>query len=285
MQRSTFTSTLAAGAMLAALAACSGDSTSPKQVVPDATATADIAATEGADMAADVDVLNANEVVAGVGLSVVRPTDAAPASASATPLAAIACPFNGNTGRHVCGSATSGTLTISRSFAFLDGNGQPMQNYDSLLTAAINFQFTLDGSFSGPNFSAQTHKTRNATVSGLLGKETSRTWNGLGTKSDTASHTGDLNTRTYVGSASDSVKDVVVTLPRSSNPYPASGRFIRNYSATVTVTGATPGSRSITRRLEVNFNGTNIVPIVIGVGAGAKTCSLNLDTRTVSGCA
>jgi len=116
---------------------------------------------------------------------------------------------------------------------------------------------------------------RTLTVTGLAGKETSRTWNGTGTRTDGGYRNGTDATRTYHVTDNVTVANVVVNLPRSSNPWPVSGTITRNISGTGSVvkSGVTK-SFAITKTVTITFNGTQTATVTVD----AVTYTLDLST-------
>ncbi|MFL5582998.1 MAG: hypothetical protein ACJ8AO_21740 [Gemmatimonadaceae bacterium] len=229
-------------AALATLAACADSPTEPSaQIATDAVVAADLAAAEGEAVAADLG-------------DFVDPS-------------------------------FSASRTVARTVTYFDAAGAEMPAYDASLTASVRFDTHVDGARSGtgPNggtFTTAVHRERSRTVTGLAGAETQRTWNGTGAANDTTTHVGALNTRVYTKAVRDTATDVVVLLPRASNPYPASGQVVHHVTGKVTVTGARSETRTFERRVVVTFNGTAAVPVTVG----SASCTLHLDTRSVDGC-
>lgn len=257
---------------VAALAACS-DSTAPDAAARDATVTADMAVSSGEAVANDLGLLgSAERDLLGAGAD-------APRSASLDVNRIPSGCTQQQNGSYTCTAGSSGTVTWSRTFTFYDASGAVMAGYDPALTASINFQSTVTGTASRPGHSAQFSHSRNVTLSGLAGEETSRTWNGVGEGTRSETWTGERGTRTYSIASKDTVTDVVVNLPRSANPYPASGTIVRRVEGTASFSGENgEGTRSFERRVQVTFNGTATVPLQIN----DRSCTLNLDTRQVS---
>ncbi len=99
------------------------------------------------------------------------------------------------------------------------------------------------------------------TVSGLLGPETSRTWNGTGSGEVSRSqHSDEHGDRSYDMSSSVVIADVVRNLPRDLNPWPMSGTITR--SVTVTITTA-DGVVTRERTAVLTFNGTQFVILLV----------------------
>jgi hypothetical protein len=262
MNRNRFTHL---GLIAAALAftACS-DSTNPSvSVVTDAQINADVAAASGEAIATDVSELIANENFAGL-----------PAASS---------PF-----------ASPEALTVNRTRTCY-GGGLVQAACNATTTDSIQFTVTIDGSFSRSNTTPQgtesmsvaLHRARALTISGLGGTETSRTHNGAGSGSDTTTFSGTTDStsrsRTMTAAGTDSVQMVVFNLPRNTNPWPVSGKIVRNVSGKVTVVGGPhPGERTFTRRIEVTFPADAQGNVTIHVND--KTCTLNLVTHAVANC-
>jgi hypothetical protein len=118
------------------------------------------------------------------------------------------------------------------------------------------------------------------TVSGLLGAETTRRWDGYGASADTNTHHDAISTRRYAGRSSDSLKAVVYPQPRTHGSFPLSGSTIRVVNFTVTSTGRGIETRSVDRRVVTTYNGTADARIQ----SGTVTCTLHLDTHKVDGC-
>lgn len=240
------------GVAAVAFAACD-DATQPS-VLSDASLERDLAASSGDAIATEVLNLLGNEVFSGLpgapsfGLFGLNPPD----------------------------------LTVSRTRTCYDAQGNVQSQCDQLTTASMRIQVTIGGTRIGDRFTAAVHRSRDLTISGLLGQETSRTHDGVGTSNDTVTFTGDSLTRLAAESAVDSVIAVVFNLPRATNPWPVSGRIVRVVNATITVTGVRNETRTISRRIEVIFppDAQGNVPIRVG----EKTCTLNLVTRRVTNC-
>jgi hypothetical protein len=160
--------------------------------------------------------------------------------------------------RFDCTRETPPGLTITRTCTFTSVNGTAQTGYDPLTTASISMSVHVSGSIDRGNLSATIERTRQLTVSGLGGQETSMTWNGTGSGTSTRVRTAsDGGTRSYEMSANTTITNVVIPVPRSDNSWPTSGTIHR----TVTVTkGDGP---SVTRDVTITFNGTSTVTITV----------------------
>jgi hypothetical protein len=246
-----FPSMLAAAALV--LVACS-ESTSPAAVTDELIAD-DVAATSGSAIALDVQHMIGNESGGGF------PSPVGPA-----------------------GSPPD--VTVSRSRTCYDASDAVQAACDAQTTAKVVIHMQVDGTVSdttrdGGTFSGAIHRVRDETITGLLGTETSRTHNAVGTSDDTTSFSGSRGTRDATESSVDSVVNVVFNLPHSSNPWPISGQIIRNVEGSAEMTGANDTvTRTYTRRVVVTFNGTATVTIQVN----DRSCTLNLATRRVTNC-
>ena len=224
-------------------------------------------------MAADLSSLTNSAGMVGGNFSVQAETPRG-ASNDLFSSSSAACVYG--TGRWTCPPVMEDGLTITRSYAFFDAAGQPMKVRSDLTTASINFQLSVNGSVShDTTFSGAVHRTRNVTVSGLVGAETTRRWDGFGASADTNTHRSALTTRTYAGTSLDSLRAVVYPQPRTPGSYPLSGSMVRVVKYMVTSTGRGTERRSVDRRVVVTYNGTATAQ----VQSGSVTCTLHLDTR------
>lgn len=255
-------------AALFALAACGDDPVSADDRAAELV-TADVAASAGEAIANDVLLLVSAEHDAMGGMPMSPGAD--------TPNPPERCTRRQD-GAFECSDRAQGSMSWTHTFWFYDG--ETLQDgYDALTTDSIVTLTTVTGSHSRGGYSAQFSHERNATLSGLDGEETQRTWNGAGSTQRAESFTGPRGTRQYQMASQDSVKNVVVALPRETNPYPVSGQIVHRVQANGSFSGAAgDGSRSFSRRVQVTFNGTAIVPLLVN----DVECELNLEARTVT---
>lgn len=264
--------------------ACNSDRAAapPDTVLTDRQVSRDIAVSEGDAAANELASISSYSNLAGVNFSVA--TDASrgegmkPNSDIAFSVSS-ACTYAA--GRWSCAPVTENGLTVVRSYAFYDAAGQPMKVKDDLTTASINFISSVNGTVSRDStFSGVVHRNSNATVSGLLGKETTRRWDSYGFSADTNTHRSTSSTRTYAGTSADTVKAVVYPQPRTATSYPLSGTMVRATKYRVTSTGRSTEQRSVERRVVITYNGTAEARLE----SGGTVCTLHLDTHRVDGC-
>jgi hypothetical protein len=190
-------------------------------------------------------------------------------------------------------------VSVTRTRTCFDANGVQQQACDPATTASMLLTMAMNGSFTrvadGPrgtdSMTAQLHRTRTLTISGLLGTETSRTHDGVGTADDTTRfkgvHQNVTIERLVEEAAVDSVQAVVFNLPHAANPFPVSGTIVRRVAGDITLTvNDSTATRTFSRRIEVTFpaDGQGNVTMTVTVNGTTKTCLLNLVTRRVTGC-
>lgn len=226
--------------------------------------------TAGSAVVNDLDVIGSAEStigfqfspagISGVSMSVSRSGELMAGFAPAS-----GCTLNAATGRFDCPPVTNNGLTLTRSFAFYNAAGQSLSKWNDTTVASVNLTTTESGVRANTTGADTISGSRNMTVSGLAGHNTTRTWNGTGSRSVGGYYTDSAASRTYDHSENATFTNVLVTLPRSANPYPTSGSISRQVNAAGTVTkGGKSRSFSASRTVTVTFNGTEFVPMTIG---------------------
>ncbi len=168
-----------------------------------------------------------------------------------------------------------GDLSFTREVTFLDEFGDEQDAFDPQTTASINMVVSMEGDRTRGPMSVSVNRQRNVTVSGLLGDETERTSNGTGSASVNRTHHSDENgDRVYDMSASTTITNVVIAVPRQGT-WPLSGTIAREI--TVEVVRGLEDTRTRTRSVTVEFNGTQFVSITID----GETFTLDLATREI----
>ena len=185
------------------------------------------------------------------------------------------CSFNATTQRLECPEVTrGGTVTIRRSYMFWDANNVVQDHYDALLTAKANIKTHLEGERSGEHWSASVVRDRDLTVTGLLGTETQRTWNGTGSSSATHSrHNDSGEERSYHISCTLTITDVVVPVPHDDERFPLSGTI--THHCVITFEGGRRDGQTVERTATVTFNGTQTATVTVG----DRSFAIDLKTR------
>lgn len=222
----------------------------------------------------DVEVLYASDnMLAASGPLVFRAPQGLSANASWT--FGDDCAYNETEGRHICPVISAGGLTLNRDYAFFTDGGAPMATFSDVNTASANFHIAVSGVHVADAGADTVERDRSMTVSGLGGQETSRTWNGTGTRNDGGYRTdGDVK-RSYHVDDDVTLTNVVVSLPRAEHRWPMSGTITRHLTGSGAVTrGDAERTFSISRTATITFNGTQFVPLTVG----GVTYTLDLAT-------
>lgn len=171
------------------------------------------------------------------------------------------------------GMGIGGSLSGTRDVTFYDADGNAQDAYDPLTTASIHFVVQVSGDVSRGTWSANIDRTRDMTVSGLAGQETTRTFNGTGTETVSRSRTDSTGTAsTFDMTGSFSIDNLVVPVPGSDPRWPLSGTITRNM--TVTVVNGPTGDRTNTVTAVITFDGTSTATAVIN----GETMQIDLTT-------
>lgn len=255
-------------ALVAVVAACA-DSTAPTAALSDAVVTRD-----AANDAADATVQDIGEMLGGEALAGLPM-----ASAPAQGIGGGGCSFSAAAGRFVCPTITNQDgLTLDRSYAVYAG-GAVQSSYSATATDSINYETSLSGTLSRDGRTAWLNTMRTMTVSGLAGAETQRTWNGVGTRSDSAHIVNDGVARRTRLHSIDRISSVVYALPHSANPFPLSGTITHDITlTTVADNGSGRKGRTSSRHVEVTFNGTQTASVLVG----QTPCTLDLVSRKLT---
>ena len=243
------------------LLAC--DSTSPKnQLTSDATITADVAASSGDAIATTLEVMSLNDGASGLSTTA---------------------------------ETSSPALSYDRTRTCWDANGAVVAGCSPLASVRkIATRVVANGSRSGSStteggrtvtWSGASHWVMNDTVTRNFNgtTEVSRLHSDLTTGHDTLTFLSDNVSRFAAHTTIDSVKAILFNLPRSQNPYPASGSIVRVDSVHVTAQSDTRSEeRQVVRVVTVTFPPDAQGNVVLQVND--KTCNLNLVTHAVTNC-
>jgi hypothetical protein len=246
--------------LLGGITACANDATAPSTDEVDATA----------------DALAMAEVLGLPGTNADRETGSAPIGTTRQ-----LCRYDEAEGRWVCPPIIRDGLTFRRSFAYVDGDGDPMRRYDPLLTAATKTWNAVFGTLQRDNATVRIRSAGELTVSGLLGEETTHILDGREIGRRESELVTDQGTATSLVEFANRTVAVVIPVVRrddrsvANRRWPLSGQMIREHAATLTRNGETNTERW---RETTTFNGTAIVPVEIVSSRGARSCLLNLET-------
>ena len=276
-------SRLAVAALLLTVGAvaCTTDLTAPPSL-DDTQIDADIAATSGDAVASQITSFNDNVAAAG-SFSMIAPSfNVGVGNGSKPSMDGISPTCSYASGRYSCSATTERGLTVTRSFAFYNGQGQTVQNWDPAVVESVNFQAQVDGDFSKDFvWNVSIHRTANLTVSGLISHAPQRLWNGTGSGNDAISHVGLDGIRSLSGTSSVTVTNVLMPGKDAASQIPLSGSIGIDVQYTASLQGATGSvNKEVTRHVAVTFDGTNSPALQIG----SLHCLLHLDTHSVDSC-
>ena len=163
------------------------------------------------------------------------------------------------------GSAPNRTVT------YYDAAGKTQDKYDSLTTASMRIKSVMDHTSTRTGFSATIHRESDMTVSGLAGRETTRTWNGTSSgKVTESSQTTAGGTRSYTMTESETTSKVVRGVDPKTQPWPLSGTI--THKVTVVSKGGPKGDVNTDVTTVTTFNGTQHPTVT--VNGVAKTVDL-----------
>ena len=254
---------------LLASVACSDDPTGPGA---DSDVAFDVATVAADATAEDVDIMAGMDGEIGFLTGPVALLDAGPIRPGVA-----GCNFVG--GRFVCPRGHHAELSVERIVTFRDAAGATQAAYDALTTASIDIDVTISGDIDRGPWDASIERSRELTITGLAGTETTRTVNGSGTESVSRSRhaTGqgeNSTTRSYTLDGTVEIEDVIVPVRGEGvAPWPLSGTVTRVFTVTPTGTG---GGTPVTKTIVVTFNGTANVTATVN---GTESFTLNLAAR------
>lgn len=233
--------------LAAFLAACSDDPTGPDDPAT-RTINLDVAQAAADAAAEDVDILAGMSGEVGTisfGAALVAPPDG--------PGNTNGCGFGG--GRFTCPPNSANGLTITRTMAFFDGDGEAQDHYDSETTAVIDVEVALEGGATRGPWTVELSRARQVTWTGLEGTETTRTANGEGSEEFTrerAAGNGNEPARFYHLEGDFTYDDVVIPVRAPGvNPWPLSGTITRTWLVIHN------DDDPITRTVIIEFDGTD----------------------------
>lgn len=185
------------------------------------------------------------------------------------------CGYDAASGRVSCDPVTRNGLTIARSAAYADANGQTQESFDSLTTNTVNVRVDVSGTRVRRDGDTTTvQHTSDRTVTGLASGSTQRTVNGTSAGSETTVGSDSVGTFNAVRTIGDTIQGVVVPVDSSGAGYPTAGTIIRSMTVSATYAGQVPSTSS--RREVVTFDGSSTASVEITEDGETRSCSLAL---------
>lgn len=277
MQRHIVTCALGAAVLAISLAACSGDSaTGPGLGITDNEINQGIASDAGDAVATSVDLMTAEDAAEGAASLTLAPgVDAA---------VTVTCTGPDAGGWFTCDKTTWRGLSLVRQVRYWDGTSYGL-GFDPGTTDSVNHRLTLTGSFHPVWSPLRTIYVDRADTSTMIvnraGSPVQHIWNRVGARQDSSTYVTANVRRAFHYTAFDTATAVTFDMPRSQYPWPMSGTVVHDVTVVFDASSDTKSySKTIVRRVEVTFNGTENVTLQVG----ALTCSLDLGTHAVTGC-
>lgn len=167
------------------------------------------------------------------------------------------CPQD-ESGAYVCSHEGFGGLQGTTRITFLDESGSTQDAYDEALTASVHIESEMEGTFDRGRFTGSMSRSRDLVVTGLLGEETTRIWNGTTAGSSSRTHTsGELAGEEISTTSSSTIEDLTLPLPENeTGPFPLSGVITTEMSATG---GPHAGDHTVV----ITFDGTQFATLTV----------------------
>jgi hypothetical protein len=170
-------------------------------------------------------------------------------------------------------------FTYTREVTFIDGNGDPMDEFVAGSTESIHYVMSVEGELAREWFTASIDRDRDMTVSGLP-LDTDEvddgvvTWDGTGAGDITRTRLTDGGeTREYRMESTSEIAEVVIPYPRGEESWPQSGTITRWMKITRTI-GEETETRE--RTVVITFDGTQFATVTVG----EDTFTVDLAQRT-----
>lgn len=149
----------------------------------------------------------------------------------------------------------------TRTVTYYDANGNVQPAYDRETTATIHTVLEVSREAEREGWSASIERVHDMTISGLLGQETTRIFNGTRESTVTRSrHVEGTVVRSYEMEDNSVIDDVVVPVPGSDSPWPLSGTITHTLDITATRGDET---KTVNRVVVITFNGTQFPTMTV----------------------
>ena len=158
------------------------------------------------------------------------------------------CPYDPATGWFTCTDTRPSGVTRTFTYQFRDAAGAAQPAYDSL-TAEIQIMASVVGTSRRHGRARTFDDHLDLTISGLAGRETTRTWNGTGSTAHTDSSESGIRTV----QSNTTVSNVVIPVPFAEDSWPLSG--------SITTHLVTSGGVDLNAVL--TFNGTRYADLTV----------------------
>ena len=184
------------------------------------------------------------------------------------------CSFSSASGLVTCTKTRDNGLTIVSVTSYKKTDGTVQSAPDST-TNAVNAKITATGTVTRRDSAVSVvSNSSDQTITGLAVGSTQRTVNGTSRGSESTTGTNADGPFTATRQVGDTTSGLVIPIVSGKPTYPTAGSVIRSMTATVTIQGQSPTTKS--RREVITYNGSATATIVISQDGTTKTCSLPL---------
>jgi hypothetical protein len=240
--------TLALGALVLA-AACSQEGTSP------------------ADVALDRDVALFSADAAGQDIEFMR-----------GPGGRFGMGLPAGPGNFECTDAAPPGLTVTRTCAFYDADGNEQEAFVAGETDRVVVHVELEGAIDRGQWSGTVSRVRDFEVDGLTGDDSTATWNGSGSGTMSRIRQARDGDEVQMDMVSEEMAtDVVIPVPRRPDGWPLAGTITSSVS--VTFTGGPKDGETVTRDVTITFDGTQYATVTVN----GETFTIDLANRQHAG--
>lgn len=186
------------------------------------------------------------------------------------------CTYSDATGFFVCPTVTTGSLTITRMYRFIDGAGHSQQKPDAQ-TSAFEMKSTVSGTVTQTTTdprASTSHYTINSTsdqtLSGLRAEN--HTLNGVTTTTIQGTLESGGTTLQLDEHLTETTSNLVLPNARKGQKWPLSGTI----AIDETTNDFDPSSGSVTYRTTITFSGTSKVRFTFSGPLGSSSCTVDL---------
>jgi hypothetical protein len=182
-------------------------------------------------------------------------------------------------GADVTCADTKNGLTITSIYNLATATGAVQTRIDTATTNSVKTRTTVSGTTTrgrdNATVTATVNNSSERTVTGLASGSTQRTVNGWSKGAERVTGTNrDGEQFTSTRTAGDTTTGLVIPVSATAETYPRAGTVVRAMSATVTIDGAAPTTR--TRREVLTYDGTATAKLVINDNGTTKNCTVAL---------
>jgi hypothetical protein len=184
------------------------------------------------------------------------------------------CSFSSPTGAVTCTDTHDG-LTINSTALYKTAGGVAQSSPDST-TDVASVTIDVSGTVTRRDSAVSTvHNTSSRSVTGLAAGSMQRTVNGAARGEESTSGKTDSGVVfTAQRLVADTTKALVIPVTSGRPTFPTSGTVIRQMTATITLAGGSPTTKS--RREVITYDGSATATLVITADGTTKTCKLPL---------